>query len=527
MAEAQFPTNLSPLKRPLGPPAVALALGILAAEYAGLPAALAVACGAAALALMSVWKERQMGITALILAATFCLGAARYGLYTQVRPDDVSQYIGAGSVAVVGVVKADPEMTRKGARLIVDVNRVGRHGKWEQTTGSLQIFVYAPSERMRKALPQYGDKILLRGRLTAPFEPTNPGMFSYRKYLARQRVYATMFAGAPNEVRVLDSGLANPAVTLASRVRESISESIKKLMPEPQAGVAIGMALGTYSTLPDEIFANFSRTGTLHLLAASGFNCAVIMVTVLLLFRRIPVQRRWAYAAAIPALLLYMLVVGPKPSIIRATIMAVFLAGAYILRRISDPLNVLFAAALVILAIKPTDLFDVGFQLSFAATLSIILMLPILERLAAKVSADEPPPKRFSSATAVAWTGKCLMGGLLVTTAATLGTMPIGAHYFNYVSLVSIPTNAAVVLFIPAIFVISLFSPVLAVIPFAGQAIASIGTILISYLLATVSFFGSATWGFLPLRSFGAAGIAGYYLIMGTAISYVSRRVHG
>lgn len=515
-------TAQSILKRPLAAPAGAFALGIIGSEYARLSPAIAVLAVLGTLALMLLWRSRPHTFPAFIAAGAFFTGAAVYGVYTTIDPLDVSHCAGPGFSTVSGVVTSDPDVSERRVRIFVQADGVLRNGAWRRAAGNIVVFAYAQKDRT--ALPKYGDRVLASGRISSPPEPSNPGEFSYKTYLARQRIYCVLHAWNPRQLRVTGGGERNSFVVFAGRIRDSIKNSIGSQMSEPCAGIAAGMALGTYSTLPDDVFSDFSRTGTLHLLAASGFNCAVIVGLVLLIFRATHLPRRWAYAAAIPLLILYMLIVGPQPSIVRATIMASLFAGGYIWGRMSDTLNILLAAALVILAIRPTDLFDVGFQLSFAAVLAIIIVVPLVHPFAERIFGrigPQPPrhPDRFTARL-----GQNLADALAATIAACVGTTPIIAQYFNQFSLVSIPVNAAVALLAPPIFVISLFAPVLAAVPGLGSLAANFDSALISLMLVIVDAFGSQSWSCVAVRSPGVLTSTGYYLIAGTALVYLSRK---
>ena len=523
----QTQSSFSALRRPLFPLAAAFALGILTAECAAPPAAPAVVVGMFALVLLLVRKSRSHAALLLVCAAVFCAGTARYRLYTKIEPNDVSGLVGPRDATVIGVVAADPETSGQSSRLVIRVDRAAVGGRWAPAAGSLLARVYNSAAGSRLRVPGYGSRILIRGRLVTPPEPTNPGAFSYRAYLARQRIYCMVYVRHPGQIKAMGAGGRNLAVALAGSVRRGMGASIKRLMPQPQAAIAEGMALGTYATLPDEVFDGFSRTGTLHLLAASGFNCAVIFGAVLLLFRLLRLPRRWGYFAAIPALVFYMLLVGAKPSIVRATIMALMLALAYVLGRPPDGLNVLSAAALVVLGLQPTDLFDVGFQLSFAAVLAIILVLPVMQPLGAKIYDPEPVrPRRLSRPEAAGrLLVKSIVEAAMCTAAATLGTLPITAAYFNQLSIVSVPVNAAVALLAPPVFVIGLFAPVFAAIPILGQAIAWTGFAAITAMLAVVNWFAAPPWACLAWRSPGIVGAGGYYLALGAAAAYVSGKI--
>ena len=527
-ADAGFPAKdlLSPMKRPLALPAAAIALGILAASSWRLSPGLTLAAGVVSVLLLIARRQSNRALAALIFTSVFLLGAARYGQYTRVDPLDISRIAAFRYATAEGVVEADPEVRGRSARLTVSVSRLRVGEEWTPATGSVQVSQFVTQGGARLSLPKYGDQVAFHGRLMPPDEPTNPGGFSYREYLARQRIYSVMYLRSHGDIRVIGSGHSNLVVRLAGRIRDYVSASLERQMPAPESGIAAGMALGTYSTLPDEIFDNFSRTGTLHLLAASGFNCAVIMLCAIYVFRRLRLLRRWAYSAAIPTLVLYMLVVGAKPSIIRATIMASLLALGYVFRRVSDPLNVLFAAALVVLAWMPTDLFDVGFQLSFVAVAAIILAIPALQPWVERIfRADRSRPKSLGERLARR-AGRDVTEAVCATVAATLGTLPITAQYFNQVSLVSIPVNAAVAMLAPAVFVVSLIAPATEVIPFVGHVVATIDLALVRAMLFAVNEFGSLSWSAISVTSPGLLGAAGYYVIVGAGIAHLSRQAH-
>lgn len=513
----------SPLKRPLALPAAAVALGILTAEYYRLSPGMTLAAGAVSVALLIVRRHNVRAIAAMIFVSVFLLGAVRYGQYTKIDPTDISRVAAFRYSTAEGVVDAAPEIRGHSARMTVGVSGVKLDNRWSRATGRIQVSRYlAQGERV--ALPGYGDRVIFHARVMPPAEPNNPGGFSYREYLARQRVFAVAQLQDRTGLKVIGVGRGNPAVALAGHIRDYVSSSLRRQLPTSESGIAAGMALGTYSTLPDEIFDNFQRTGTLHLLAASGFNCAIIVFCILFAFQRLHLPKRWAYTTAIPILILYMLVVGTQPSIVRATIMASLLALAYVLRRISDPLNILFAAALVILAWTPTDLFDVGFQLSFAAVLAIILVIPAIKPWVERISGPTTTRPKSPAERATRWVGTNLTEAVCATIAATLGTLPITAQCFNQVSLVSIPVNAAVAMLASPVLILSLVVPVVAGIPMIGQAVATADVAVIRAMLSVVNGFGSLSWSSISISSPGPFGAAGYYVIVGAAIAGLSRQ---
>src|SRR4030095_13713369 len=151
-----------------------------------------------------------------------------------------------------------------------------------------------------------------------------------------------------------------------------------------------GLLLGDRTELPRDVDDAFRRAGVYHVLAVSGFNVAILAASVWALCRLLRLPHRVSAATAIVVVIGFALVVGPEPSVLRAVVMAVLVLMATLLDRDASVTNSLALAALAILAVRPGDLHDPGFQLSFAATLGIVTAPPA--RGAAGGLADHPAP---------------------------------------------------------------------------------------------------------------------------------------
>jgi len=181
----------------------------------------------------------------------------------------------------------------------------------------------------------------------------------------------------------------------------------------------------------------FRRAGIFHVLAVSGFNVALLAGAVWTLTRAAGGGRRTAAAGGIVAVLGFAAVVGPEPSVIRATIMAVLVLAAVLLDREASVTNSLALAALAILALRPGDLLDPGFQLSFAATAGIVIA---------------PMPRGTLAAS------------LAVSLAAQLAVLPVALVHFNQLSTVGLVANLAAVPLAGAATVLGLLAVVAAAV---------------------------------------------------------------
>lgn len=508
------------LKRPLFLIAVAFTLGIMVSGVVHLPLPITLAAVGFGCVIAIALRKPTLAILLVIVG----FGCIRYEACVSPAADDVSNFIRSRPTAVLGRVESDVDLREDRAMLTLAVRSVRIGARNVPASGLLQVSLYRPEDDPEWQTPSYGDVIFLHSRISKPSTASNPGFFSWRDYLARQRIYAVAYVRNPKQVEKLASAPSNPVLAVALRTKRIISASIMRAMPSDEGSVVLGMDLGTYTTLPDSLLSNFQRTGTLHLLAASGFNCAVLVVVFGFLFIRVlKIKKQYAHIALIAVLIFYLMMVGAKPSIVRATIMAVLLLLGTVFNRPADTLNLLFGAGLVILAINPSDIFDIGFQLSFAAVLALILVLPAIEATTKRFGID--PGRRSRKAGLVLKASAFMIRegwqALTATVAATLGTLPLSAQYFNQLSLVSFVVNAIVAATVLPIFVVGLLIPVLSPLPVVGSVLAAVGTGITRFTLASINWFGDLTYSCLSVQSPGVIGVIGYYVILAAVLTYV------
>lgn len=278
---------------------------------------------------------------------------------------------------------------------------------------------------------RYGDRVLVSGRLRRPQPARNPGGFDARTYYASRGVHALMSVRDPASYRVT---LRNRSFTWQTGVidplRNSIERTIDRTMRGDSAALLKGILLGARRQLPEDLLDTFKTIGLAHILAVSGLHVGLITLVIHTLLFVLRLPRPVVVAGTLAVLVLYAFITNLTPSVIRATIMAaLFLAGRLIDRQ-TDTVNILAVAAIVILLIWPTALFDLSFQLSFLATYAIITGYPRMKDLL---------PDRLSRSDR--WWARWLRDGLLVSIAAQMGTLPVVAGTFYQVSWMSAIAN--------------------------------------------------------------------------------------
>jgi competence protein ComEC len=270
-------------------------------------------------------------------------------------------------------------------------------------------------------------------------------------------VHAQLRADALADTGVRRGGLAG----LVDGVRARAQAALRSGVPPPEAALLRGMALGDDAALPDRTRDEFRASGLSHLVAASGQNVMLLAALVLGVAAVIGLGLRMRLALVLAAIALYVPLAGAGPSIQRAGVMGAAAVVAVLAGRPAARWHAFLLATAVTLSVNPRAVQDVGWQLSFAAVLAILL-------LASRVRdglVRRGLPRGLAEATAL-------------TGAATLGTAPLIAAHFGQASLVSLPAN---VLAAPAV------APAMW-LAMIGVAVGQLGTALAAPFVALAAF---------------------------------------
>lgn len=304
----------------------------------------------------------------------------------------------------------------------------------------------------------YGDRLYVEGKVTVPKVSED---FDYRKYLERFGVYGTVYYP---KTLVLEAGHGNPLKAFVLSAKRAFVGRLSEVLEEPHSSLLGGILLGARRTLPEDTTEAFRRTGLSHIVAVSGFNISIIVAALAYLARWL--GRRWSLGVSALAILGFAVATGASASVVRASLMGVLLLVALTVGRQYAQVPALLCAALLMLLENPRILFwDVGFQLSFLATLGILTFGVELERL------GRSWPSFFG-----------LKSVLFVTLSATLPTLPAVLYHFGTLSLVSLPANLLVLPVLPPIMLLGLLS----VLPVIGPGFAYVAGLLLSYVLSVV-----------------------------------------
>ena len=313
---------------------------------------------------------------------------------------------------------------------------------WEEcyAVGELQR-LSDPSQRMKAKLLirfqepvplRYGKQITLTGVLREPQGKRNLGGFDYKAYLARQNV-----VGVVEVIGLLRIGEQRgfPPLRWIEALRIRTERLIDAIYTSTSlhAQLVKGILLGKRSDIPSETLDTFRNSGTFHVLAVSGLHVGLIAGFCYFGFSRFRFPQKLVGLLTIIAVLIYASLIGFRPSVFRAALMAILFLSATLLDRDTDIFNLLAFAALVLLLLNPHQLWDVGFQLSFVAVASIVYFVPKMEKPLQHFWKDTTasPEAELSTFTkfrreAVKW----FILSYVVTFAAQIGTAPLIAYHF-------------------------------------------------------------------------------------------------
>ncbi|HEX9935168.1 MAG TPA: DNA internalization-related competence protein ComEC/Rec2, partial [bacterium] len=281
----------------------------------------------------------------------------------------------------------------------------------------------------------YGDEVILRGKLERPGPRSNPGGFDYRAYLERRDVYVVLKPFNALEM-VKRTGVVRGSAFMRKAVypiRRHVLKTVDLTTDSETKPVLRALLVGDQGGIPEDVREGFSRSGAIHILSVSGSHVGFILLILSALFGLLRIPQPYRTYVVVFGLFFYCLTAEANPPVVRATLMAAVYLFGTLTEKKSDPFNVIGFAALACLAAAPRDLFDPGFQLSYASVLSIVFFYERLKSLCWIRRAYET---LYPHAL-----GRFMVQAVLVSAAAQIGTLPLIAVTFNRIPVLSAAAN--------------------------------------------------------------------------------------
>lgn len=536
-------------------PALALVAGINFARFLPVDWRFGFVTALTCFATSRLWK---LWIT---FPAWFFLGASLLTFRMDDQsPADLRNLFGLETelTTIRGVLTADPEhrvldqdqRTRYRTTALVSVTEVERRNQWEPASGELAVATtgFVPEHFLSGAVVE------ISGSISLPQGPSAPGLFDYEQFLKWQRIHFVLRAET-NDWKLLKEADGWNSATLYRKFNTWARDTLQRGIPQDQnTRLLWAMVLGWKQGLTNDVSEPFMRTGTLHIFAISGLHIALIAGMLIKFLRGLwlpkiafGLSRVGAGLVVVPLIWFYTGATGWQASAIRSTIMCTVIIVSWALRRPKNLLNSLSVSAILILLWQPEQLFQPGFQLSFVLLLSLATWpgiwpgnpwpdptvhlgqrLPddfarkvevsawsrMLARAYEWMTGRDPflpeelrPWWRRKSDAAAEW----LLGGLNISLASLLGSLPLTIWYFNLISFSSLLANLLIVPISGLALGLSIASLAIGWAPWLPEWLNWIAWLTMKLMVAICQWLEDFRWTYTYVQSPGVLTMVVYY----------------
>jgi competence protein ComEC len=487
-----------------------LALGIAAGPVLSIsPAA---GLGAAVLLLGGAWAffvaRRDKPVWALVILAVAVCGIVLRAVDERTfETNALHRYESEDYLDVTGRLAASPGREPGRDILLLELESVKDKGNEAAIWGRLLLtvpFVAGSHDRLRL---HAGDRVRTSVRLSSGSAFQNFGGFSYERYLQTRNVHRRAFSKSSLLVERTGGVARFAPLAFVSRIRCRLQDSLEKSFPSadgtdisPEGAVLEGLLLGEDGRMDPADVLSLQQTGLYHLFAISGGHIAIITVLIFSLLRLLRFSGRASSATLLLFLVFYTLLVEGSPSVLRATFMTMALLVGRLLWKDVHILNTISLSAFLLLLANPFSLFDAGFQLTYAATLAIIVFAPPLFRRLPHL------PLKLTEMTAM-------------SLAASLGVLPIIASSFNRVTFASLILNYAAIPLVGLIMGMGYaFLPFAATVPSLAYPPAAVMALLVRLFFTISGLLDGVSLLSYRIPTPRSWTVAGYYLSLGLVL---------
>ena len=442
-------------------------------------------------------KEKQVVI--VLVGAVFVssgLGMIRFDITELNQGSEIlDRLIGTESVSE-GIVIDEPDRRENNTNYTIRLtNIIG-----EKVDAKVRVI--APSYPRFS----YGDKVLINGELQKPegFTTDNNKYFDYAAYLSKDDIYYQMIFP---ELEFISSGHGNIIKRYLFSFKGAFLSQVQKTIPDPQVSLLGGLVVGAKQSLGEKLQQDFRTTGIIHIVVLSGYNVTIVADFIMRVFSSLPKVMSMSLGAG--AIVFFALMTGASATIVRASIMALLVIFARATGRTYDMTRALFIAGFFMVLHNPKILlFDVSFQLSFLATLGLILLAPLLERFVPFI------PSRFQ-----------LRYFATATVATQIFVLPLLLFKVGELSLVALPVNLLVLITVPATMLFGFLSGVLGFVStLLALPFSYISYFLLSYQLKVVEIFAQLPFASVHIEHFPLVFMLLFYVFYGFMLFKVYKK---
>ena len=405
---------------------------------------------------------------------------------------------------IFGTVSDWPDLKADRTEIKIDVDSISDIYS-RRVTGAILLRVSDTTTALQR-----GDRVEFYGRIYPIRQGSSSGSFDYRRYLNMKGVFGIVYASTLLDVRI-DRRNRYAFLAFVDDLRDAIRMSLYRNLSPSSAALASGFLIGETKDIPPHVYHRFRDSGTLHLLAVSGSNVALVVLFVIFLLKPLalnPIRRGLVLLAVI---VVFSLLSYGEPSVIRASVMATLVIVAGMLQRRHDLNNIIAAAAVIILLWDPAQLFDVGFQLSFFIAWGLIFILPRLVEFF----------RSYHNRRWYHW----LVFPFMVSLVAQVCSIGIIAFYFERIPLISPIANLVIVPLV-SVAVVGILILLMAhlVLPVLGAFVGAWLNMLLEFILTLVEALGSESIPAVSISNLPLWLSIGFYFYLFLAVVSLGNR---
>ncbi|WP_235835816.1 ComEC/Rec2 family competence protein [Cognatitamlana onchidii] len=358
--------------------------------------------------------------------------------------------------------------------------------------------------------PNVDDTYITRSSFKNLTSPLNPHQFDYKNYLKKNYIYQQLFIDAQNLLNTNSSKLT--LLGVADHIRDYVNLKLESYhFSHDELAIINALLLGQRQEISQEVYSNYSNAGAIHILAVSGLHIGIILILLNFVLKPLEYYRRGKLIKMLIIICLlwsFALITGLSASVTRAVTMFSILAIATNLKRPTNIYNTLAISMLIILLCKPLFLFDIGFQLSYAAVFAIVLIDPFLYKL------WQPSNKLFN----LYW------HTLTITISAQLGIIPISLYYFHQFPGLFFISNLIIVPLLGFILGYGILVLILAAINVLPQALANFYGFVIETMNSFVKWIATQETFLFKDISFPVVYVFTFYFLILTLIRFLIKQ---
>ncbi len=419
----------------------------------------------------SLVSKNNWGIISSIFIFAFCLGIFRFHAVDTPAPSVFESKVGE-EVTLTGEIVDEPDIRENNQKLTVEI-----------LSPKTKILISTEFGEDYK----YGDEISFTGELEKPenFITDQGKEFDYINYLRKDGIFYVM---SYPSIEIVSRGNGNFIRSALFDIKEKFLEKMNLAVQSPESLLMGGLILGEKAAFSDELRTSFINTGTIHIVALSGYNITIIAEWIMKLFSKVPyVPLNFGIGAGIFTILLFILMTGASSTAIRAGVMATLALIARATGRNYDVARALLLAGVFMILLNPFVLaFDVSFQLSFIATIALIFFTPKIEKYFLWVT------PRFKLRDIVS-----------VTCAVYIFVLPFILYKMGNLSIVALPANILILPLIPFTMLLGFLTGFVGLISYIfAVPLGFISYLFLHYELGVINFFANLPFAAFSIPNF-------------------------